>query len=143
MKKVVHYLALAACILISARSLGQSGESDQNPRYRESEAKYTQMADSVTSLQGTTVQETYRAIDYLADKREARAERRAFRRELRLIRARYGYGYYGDDNYDYDPGYGGYYYNDYPYSSRSGWHSDWTYAVPLALAALSVGLWCH
>ena len=84
---------------------------DQNPNYAVSRSKYMQVADSLNDWHSTTQQETYKAIDWLADRREARADRREFRQRLRLERARYtGYRYY-DRNY-----YGNYprrYYNNY------------------------------
>jgi hypothetical protein len=109
---------------------------DQNPNYMFSQAKYTSMADSLNSLHGTTPQETYKAIDWMADRREARDQRRAFRRELRMERAKYGW-YYND--YSYYPNYSGnYYYRNYhPYHNYrpnyySGWNHNYWGLVPLA-----------
>lgn len=51
--------------------------ADQNPRYRESQAKYARGADSLTSLQGTTIQDTYKAYNWY----EAKLERRRQNRE--------------------------------------------------------------
>lgn len=67
---------------------------DQNPNYAVSRSKYMGLADSLIAYHGTTVQDTYRAIDWMADRAEARAERRDFRRQLRLIRAQNWYGNY-------------------------------------------------
>jgi hypothetical protein len=130
-------------------SLGLNGQDaltqDQNPNYMVSRARYMKMADSLNTWHSTTFQDTYKAIDYLEDKREARLQRQAFRRELRLERARNGYGWY-NGNYWY-PGsfnnynYPGYYYNDYryngyPYRGRNFIHrynnAFWN-SVPLAL----------
>ena len=78
-----------AFVLTANSSIAQSlVDSDQNPNYMVSRDKYMKIADSVTAWHSTTPQETYKAIDYLEDKREAREERRQFRRELRLERAR-------------------------------------------------------
>jgi hypothetical protein len=128
-------------MLIATWSMSQTGlVQDQNPNYLISEAKYTKMADSLNSLHGTTPQETYKAIDWMADRREAREQRRAFRRELRLERARYGwynndysyYPYYGSNyNYYYHP------YHNYRYGYRNGWNNYWN-LVPLAA---TVGWW--
>lgn len=71
---------------------------DQNPNYEASRDRYMKMADSLNAWNSTTPQQTYKAIDYLEDKRTAKEQRRAFRQKLRLERARdsrdYGYRYY-------------------------------------------------
>ena len=90
----------------------------QNPRYEQSREKYMKTADSINSWHSTTSQETYKAIDYLADKAEAREQRRAFRRELRLERARYGYGW--NDDYGYYSGTSTCYYPIASYSNNYG-----------------------
>ena len=59
------------------------------------------MSDSIIAWHSTTQQETYKAIDYLEDKRIAREERLEFRRELRRERVRnqgnwYRHGYYSN-----------------------------------------------
>jgi hypothetical protein len=144
MKRNVLYnlLLLPLAMLVATWSMSQT-VADQNPDYMISQAKYTAMADSLNSLHGTTPQETYKAIDWLADRRAAREQRRAFRRELRMERAKYGYYYYND--YNYYPGYSGNYYNYYhPYHSsyyyRRGWtRSDYWGLVPLAATAATVG----
>src|SRR4051812_48181998 len=101
MKRNVLYnlLLLPLAMLIATWSMSQTTVEDQNPNYMISQAKYTAMADSINSWHSTTPQETYKAIDWLADRREARDQRRAFRRELRLERARYGWSY--NDYNDY------------------------------------------
>jgi hypothetical protein len=117
--------------------------TDQNPRYEESRSKYMTMSDSINTWHSTTSQETYRAIDYLADKAEAREQRKAFRRELRLERARNGYGWYNDYSY-YPAVRNGYYNNGYNYHYNSSFYSRpyrsnylWN-SLPLAFA---IG-WC-
>lgn len=121
MKKTLLFSVLSAPLMLGAQlASGQTPEPDQNPDFMVSRAKYMAMADSVNSLHSTTPQETYKAIDYLEDKREARELRKAERRE----RARYGYNYYG---YDYPAYYDPYYY----YNSRSRFL--WN-AVPLTLS---------
>jgi hypothetical protein len=82
---------------------------NQNPNYAVSRAKYMSMSDSITAWQGTTSQDTYKAIDWMADRAEARANRREFRRELRLARARWF------NNYNYSDYYRGRYFNNYYY----------------------------
>jgi hypothetical protein len=85
---------------------------DQNPNYQVSRDRYMKVADSINSWHSTTVQQTYKAIDYLEDKRIAKEQRRAFRQELRLERARNNrhYGYYNyrpyrQSRYSYYPRY--------------------------------------
>ena len=90
---------------------------NQNPDYALSRARYMGVADSLTALHGTTLQETYKAIDWLADRREARAARRSFRQQLRLSRAQwYSQSYY--PSYRYGTG-------RYHRSYRSHWFNPW------------------
>lgn len=152
MKKIIYPTVsfLMLLLLTVAATAQNSLAPDQNPNYMVSQLKYTKMADSINTWHSTTPQETYKAIDYLADKQEARAARRAFRRELRLERARYGgwdYNGYGNGNYynNYDPGF--YNYNYYsPYrgyrgSYRNNWRNNyWWNTVPLA-TTVGLGLW--
>ncbi len=93
----------------------------QNPSFAVSRAKYMKLADSLNQWHGTTSQETYKAIDWLEDRRAQRAENRQLRREYRLRR----YQYQDDFGYNYYyPGYrnGWRHYNYYPtrYSHRNG-----------------------
>lgn len=104
---------LVSLLSINSASAQSLASADQNPNYEVSRAKYMKMADSLTAWHSTTFQETYKAIDYLEDKRIAREERRDFRRQLRLIRARNS-GRWFNDGY-YNP------YNSYrfsPYRNR-------------------------
>ena len=101
MKNLLFILAIVLqSTLLSAQ------EYNQNPNYKESQQKYMASAEQYTSLQGTTVQETYKAIDRLEEKRELKAQRRAlraqrpiWRQERRLERIKnrpnfyYGYGF--------------------------------------------------
>ncbi|WP_207511317.1 hypothetical protein [Longitalea luteola] len=158
MKRNVLYnlLLLPLALLIVTGSMSQTSlEPDQNPDYMISQVKYARMADSINRLHGTTPQETYKAIDWMADRQAAREQRRAFRRELRLERARNGYGWYYNDfdyyyprtysNYYpvYSRGYGSYYpvysrgYGYYPY--RRYWNRNYWNLVPLAATAATVG----
>jgi hypothetical protein len=136
MKKQSSYLfPLLAAMMVSGASFAQQERTpDQNPKFEQSRAKYMQVADSVNGWHSTTIQDTYRAIDYLADKKEARALRQSYRRELRLERARNGYGWYND--YAYYPSYQGRYYNNYNYNasyySRPYRNNHFWNAFPLA-----------
>lgn len=106
MKKVLlSFFATATVSLYSQTGLSQTSLApDQNPNYEISRAKYIQVADSLNKWHSSTQHEMYKAIDWLADRAEARADRREFRRQLRLERARW----YGSDFY-----YNGYYHGNY------------------------------
>jgi hypothetical protein len=149
MKRIVLYnlLLLPLAMLIATWGMSQSLAEDQNPNYLISQDKYTVMADSLNALHGTTPQETYKAIDWMADRQAARDQRRAFRRQLRLARAGYGwygtyyngYGYYTPGNYY--PVYNGNYYNYYnPYHAyyRPRYNNTWNW-VALGATAATVG----
>ena len=131
---------LSAFLLLAGFLPAVSGQSqtnlvpDQNPNFAVSRDKYMKMADSLNSWHSTTLQETYKAIDWLADRKEARSDRRESRRQLRLERARW-YGDYNYDNYNYNPynryrrGYynNGYYNNGYYRGNRSFYFNPWGY----------------
>lgn len=91
---------------------------DQNPNFRKSRAKYTEMAATLTQNEGQTIQQTYKAIDDVQAKKERKELRIARRHERRMARIQ-SPGYWG-----YNSGWGlnnnwGYYngYNNY----WSGW----------------------
>ena len=116
MKKNVLFFLPALFTLCSLQiSRAQASLApDQNPDFIVSRDKYIKLADSINAWHSTTIQETYKAIDYLEDKREARLERQAFHRQLRLTRALQGWSY--DDAY-YSPAN---YYNSAYYNGASG-----------------------
>jgi hypothetical protein len=95
MKIAIHRtLFVLALVFAAGIAMAQTELApDQNPNFAVSRAKYMKVADSTNAWQGTTSQQTYKAIDFLADRAEARANRRAFRQELRMERARNGYYY--------------------------------------------------
>lgn len=113
-KNLPTYLILLIC---SIPALAQAQLApDQNPDFAVSRDKYMKIADSLNSWHSTTFQETYKAIDWLADRKQARADRREFRRQLRLERAAWYGDYYYDNNY---------YYNAYPYRGyRRGYYNN-------------------
>lgn len=112
---------------------------DQNPNFASSRDKYIAIADSINLNQSTTQQQTYKAIDYLADKAEARAARKESRKQYRSDRgyypSYYGYpaNYYGHFS-SYYPSYGIYsgigyqfrrsYNHNYRNGSRYGNHHN-------------------
>lgn len=117
MKKILHYSFFS--VVVSLFQLVCFAQLDlapnQNPNYEVSKSKYMKMADSLNEWHSTTQQQNYKAIDWLADRREARADRREFRQQLRLERARqmdypYYYSNYGNYNRRY--------YNNYRYNHR-------------------------
>jgi hypothetical protein len=113
-------------ILLAAATVtnAQTGLApDQNPNYAISRDKYMKMADSLNSWHSTTLQNTYEAIDWRTDKEKAKEERREFRQQLRLERARWsGYDYrnegYFYPSYNYRPGY----YPSSNYYRNNRWH---------------------
>jgi hypothetical protein len=108
-------LLIFSIVFTAFVSMGQT--NDQNPNFAVSRDKYMKMSDSVNRWHSTTSQETYKAIDYMADKEEAREARKQFRRDLRMERAKRGYYYTGwgwpnyAPYYRYNRYYRGAYYN--------------------------------
>jgi hypothetical protein len=105
---------------------------DQNPNYAISRDKYMGMADSINAWHSTTIQDTYKAKDWLADRAEARMERRQFRRELRRYRAGWYDPYYNNyynnyNNYRYYPNYNyrNRYHRNYYRGYRNFWWNPW------------------
>jgi len=129
---------LGAFMLLAGFFPAVSGQSqsvlapDQNPNFAVSRDKYMKIADSLNTWHSTTLQEIYKAVDWLADRKEARADRREFRRQLRLERAEW-YNDYDDGYYNYYPYnryqrgyynnnyYNGYYRRNHSYFSLHPW----------------------
>lgn len=90
MKRIIPRVSLLLVMMTAVITAGAQSSlaEDQNPNYEVSRDKYMKIADSLTSFQSTTVHNTYKAIDYMEDRRIAREERLQFRRQLRLERAR-------------------------------------------------------
>lgn len=143
-------LTASLILVIAFTGTAQNAQQEQNPSFMISQARYMKMADSINSWHSTTLQETYKAIDYLEDKRELRANRRAWRRELRMERARnsgwyngFGYnGYYNNYSYPYN-----YYNRPSNYYNRSwggtGWGNYFWNTLPLAATIGAIGWWCR
>ena len=102
-------LLILSTVFTAFISEAQSPGNDQNPNFAASRDKYMKLSDSVNAGQSTTAQQTYKAIDYMADKQEARDARKQFRRDLRMERARDNYLYNGM-SYRYPRNYRPYYY---------------------------------
>ncbi len=64
---------------------------NQNVNYKISQDHYTRLADSLLKFQGTTIQNTYKAIDYMQAKQDRKEARKNLRQQLRLERARNPY----------------------------------------------------
>lgn len=111
----IHLLISLAVIALQLTSSAQQQSSlvpDQNPNYEQSRSRYMGLSDSVNQWHSTTFQETYKAYDWYEAKQERLKERRQFRREIRLERARNQYySPYGYRNR--------YHYNNNPYQFRS------------------------
>lgn len=108
---------LAAGTLFGNKATAQQAAlaPDQNPRYHESANRYMLVADSINRLQGTTVQNTYKAYDWYTAREERRQQNRQWRNT---------YGGY----YDYSPGWSLYSgYSSYPYYSLFGGNYGYGY----------------
>lgn len=125
MKKLTLYptLILALTFVTVVGNAQQGLVANQNPGYEESRLKYMSLADSMTSWHSTTSQETYTAIDYMADLRAERARRREYRRQVHLERIR-AFGFYADD-YGYYPSNG--YYQSNGYYPGNGYYNNYRY----------------
>lgn len=117
------YLSLAILLVLftpAAQADAQTLAPNQNPNFAVSRDKYMRLSDSLTRLHGTTLQETYAAPDWYEQKMQRRDDRREFRQQLRLERARHFGGY--PDYYGYNPGYPNYRsYNYRHYRPYSPW----------------------
>lgn len=92
---------------------------DQNPAFAVSRAKYMAVADSINQWHGITHQQTYKAFDWYEQKMERRNDRRQFRRDLRMERAkRSGYYRYNGNRSYYNP-----YYQNRRYNNS--WFNWW------------------
>lgn len=77
---ILSFVLVAFSFTVNAQQKNEPLEADQNPNYRISQDKYTDsIQKAYTQLQGTTVQNTYKAIDPLEDKRQLRALKRHYR----------------------------------------------------------------
>jgi hypothetical protein len=90
MKNILFTLALVLCF--AATSFGQ--KSDQNPRAQEAYEQYRPQVQSHmpeephSATMGATVDKTYVADDPMEAKAQEKRDRKEFRRELRMERAR-------------------------------------------------------
>ncbi len=127
MRKIITLLIL----FLGFQSILEAQESDhlhtlQNPNFEVSLKDYQAINKNLILLQGTTLQETYKAIDPQEQKRERRAERRLRRHERALARANRPTYLYGYDYYDPYPGFCNYNNFGYNYNQVS---------IPVAIGA--------
>jgi hypothetical protein len=117
MKKFTLYPSIIFLFISFATTVSaqESSVFNQNPGFAQSRDRYMYLADSLNSWHSTTFQETYKAIDYMADLREARERRREFHRQMHLERVRNRHGWFNNYNSYYPNGYG--YYNNNGYNS--------------------------
>lgn len=114
--KILILLFAAFFMAFSGFSQEQASDPDQNPNFEKSMNSYLNASKEIVLTQGTTSQETYKAIDPLQDKRdlrslrrEHRANRLLWRHQERLERAK-NTQYI---EYDYPTNYKNGYYNNY------------------------------
>lgn len=79
--------------------LAQQNANDQNPNAHESYQAYRQKLDGHEKTMGNTIDLTYQAYDPILEKKQKRADRKEFRRDLRLERARNRYNVIPYDPY--------------------------------------------
>lgn len=77
-----HFILLIASIL-SFVTVAQDLAPDQNPNYKKAQEKYMDNYDEQNASQGTTLQNTYEAIDEFGMAKELRHERKMQRIENR------------------------------------------------------------
>lgn len=93
---------LIIAIMCGTSAIAQN-VSDQNPNHARGMSNYMEKVDDLTQTQGTTIQDTYEAIDDTRKaKRQARRTlRRDRRHELRMARAN-NPGYFNRNYWAYD-----------------------------------------
>lgn len=118
MKKILLLVTTTCFTVVLSAQEKQNLADDQNPNYKLAMEKYVANLQEYTSLQGTTVQETYKAIDPLEEKRELKALRRQYRaqrpywrHQRRLEQAKNTRYIYDNNNWGNNWGY-----NNFPYA---------------------------
>jgi hypothetical protein len=148
-------LSFLSCTNFSAQKDSLSLLPDQNPNFRKSRAKYSEMVATLTQNQGQTVQQTYKAIDDVQAKKERRELRISNRQERRMARIQSRGYYYGNNNnwggfnnnWGGFNGFGGNFYQNYG-CSPFGYNYNCPYPLinprfnsPLNTALLGLSLW--
>ena len=122
MKKYLSCSFLLIAILFFNISWSQTLHPDQNPQYAISRSKYMHLSDSINQWHSTTLHQTYKAYDWYEAKQERKSDRRLFRRQIQLERARYGFYYQPNYRRGY---YNRGYYNNYYRQPFSQWRFCW------------------
>ncbi|WP_196889129.1 hypothetical protein [Aureivirga sp. CE67] len=96
--KTLPIIALFFSSFLFAQQNSESLDYDQNPNYKISQEKYMKEGQQYVALEGTTLQQTYKAIDPMEEKRELkalkkkyRAQRLKWRHEERMEKYKNGY----------------------------------------------------
>jgi hypothetical protein len=116
MKKIFFYLLT----LFFTASVFAQQVPDQNPNYELSRSKYMAAKDSLLGTQSTTVQNTYKAYDWMQLRQERKDIRFQNRQQRRLNRS-LGYNNYWGYNDVYP--YGSYNFNYY----RNGYYNPYRF----------------
>jgi hypothetical protein len=95
MKKILFTCSI---LVASLASQAQELAIDQNPNYKVSMDKYAASQLSLQTTNNTTTQNTYKAYDFSEAKAERRAERRNLRRERQMYYNMNNGYYYGNNN---------------------------------------------
>ena len=106
MKKLA--LSLITLFVVTGFSYGQ--DSDQNPNYQKSLNHYTKELETTVNTMGTTVQETYKAIDEWQDRKDKKLENKRlaieYRHQRRMARINNNSNYFRPSIYgNYSLGY--------------------------------------
>ena len=126
MKKRFNYikrtflLSLSSLMLLANSPISAQNKlaPDQNPNYMKSLEKYMEKKDELIKHQGTTIQDTYEAIDDIQIKKDRKKLKRANRQKRRMARIENN----GYNNYNYIP----YRYN-YSSSFNNGYQNGYGY----------------
>lgn len=101
--KTLPIIALFVSSFLFAQQSKETLDFDQNPNYKISQEKYSKEASKYVALEGTTLQQTYKAIDPMEEKRALkalkkryRAERSKWRHEERMEKYKNGYIEYNE-----------------------------------------------
>ncbi len=135
MNTLIKIIAGLSLLLLPQLANCQDVEFDQNPNAAKSLEKYRKKNDDgLATANGTTIQDTYKAFDWMQWKQEQRTLARARRYQLRMARIqRYGYRY---PNY-YNKGY----YNNYNgYNAYNGYNTYNGYGILQPATSFLFGL---
>ncbi|WP_127037288.1 hypothetical protein [Chitinophaga solisilvae] len=113
--------------------VAQERVPDQNPRYMESYLHYAPLADSLNAFHATTLQQTYKAYNYFEAKAERKAQRREWRQQRRLQNIRYSPSWQYTSPWGYDD-----YYYYRPYRRTASMFTSYLTATALAFGIYSL-----